>query len=830
MKISYNWLNQYIDHGFTPEKVAEFLTGCGLEVESLELFQSVKGGLNGVVIGEVLTCEKHSNSDHLTLTTVNIGQKEPLKIVCGASNVAPGQKVPVATIGTTLYLKDKEITLQKTKIRGEISEGMICAEDELGLSDLHAGIMVLDSKARIGIPAKDYFGIEEDHVFTIGLTPNRTDAMSHIGVARDLAAVLNNFNRSGKTDAKPYCLKLPDVTSFSIDNKNRQIGILVEDPAACPRYSGLTLTGITVKESPVWLKNKLMAVGLRPINNIVDITNYIQMELGQPLHAFDGDQITGDTVVVKKYPRGTRFITLDEIERELTENDLMICNTRESMCIAGVFGGIKSGVTGKTTTIFLESAYFDPKHIRKTARYHGLQTDASFRFERGADVDITVYALKRAALLIKEIAGGLVSSDIIDIYPKPIEKEIVTLGFQNLDRLIGKSIDRGVVSNIITDLGMEIQESGPEELRVRVPGYKSDVTRESDLIEEVLRIYGYNNVEIFPGIRASLSYSAKPDPEKIQNFISDFLSANGFHEIMNNSLSKSAYYEGNMDFPAGNSVKILNPLSRDLDTMRQTLLYGGLETIVYNQNRKIQDLKLFEFGSVYFLGSGLTSDPLPGYHEEKQLALFLTGRMEKENWNSRDKKADFFDLKGTVETILNMLKLGSLPAGQAGWKLEVQPWVSGFISEGLTYSYGGKGIVKLGYLKDTVVKSFDCKQHVLYAEWNWDTLLTILPKTEIHVKELDKFPEVRRDLSLLLDQSVTFKQIERIAYETENKLIRKIGLFDVYEGQNIQTGKKSYAVSFILQDEEKTLTDEEIDRTMERLIKVLTAKLNAQIR
>jgi len=830
MKISYNWLKQYIDHDLTPEKVAEYLTGCGLEVESLELFQSVKGGLKGVVIGEVLTCDKHANSNHLTITTVNIGRKEPLKIVCGAPNVAPGQKVPVATIGTTLYINDKEITLQKTKIRGEISEGMICAEDELGIGVSHAGILVLDAQAEVGVPAGDYFGIEEDHVFTIGLTPNRTDAMSHVGVARDMAAVLNNFGRNSKKDPNLYRVKLPDITSFSIDNKERQIGIVVEDPVACPRYSGLTLTGITVKESPKWLKNKLISVGLRPINNIVDITNYIQMELGQPLHAFDGDQILGDSVIVKKYPRGTLFVTLDEVERELTDNDLMICNAKEPMCIAGVFGGIKSGVTSNTTTIFLESAYFDPQHIRKTARHHGLQTDASFRFERGTDFEITVYALKRAALMIKEIAGGLVASDIIDVFPKPIEKKIVTLGFQNLDRLAGNSIDKGVVSNIITDLGMEILKTGPDQISIRIPGFKSDVTRESDLIEEVLRIYGYNNIEILPEIRTSLSYSAKPDPEKIKNLISDYLSGNGFHEIMNNSLSGSSYYVGNKDFPDGNSVKILNPLSRDLDTMRQTLLYGGLETIVYNHNRKVQDIKLFEFGTVYSLGSGLSTDPLPGYHEERHLALFMTGRMEKGNWNSRDKKVDFFDLKGTVEAILN--KLGAcLPDRQVGsWELTVEKYSSGIISEGMSYSANGTIFVILGFLNDSLIKSFDYKQQVFYAELNWDILLSILPKKEIQVKELNKFPEVRRDLALLLDQSVTFEQIERIAYESEKKLIRRIGLFDVYEGENIQHGKKSYAVSFILQDEEKTLTDEEIDMTMERLISVFTAKLNAQIR
>jgi len=828
MKISYNWLKQYIDHDLDPEKVAEYLTGCGLEVENLEAFQSVKGGLKGVVIGEVLTCEKHPNSDHLTLTTVDIGQKAPLKIVCGASNVAVGQKVPVATIGTLLSLNDKEITLQKSKIRGEISEGMICAEDELGLGTSHAGIMILDPGAQPGMAAKDYFGITEDYIFTIGLTPNRTDAMSHIGVARDLVAVLNNFGRGSAPGKKSFHLQIPEISSFSINHHDRRIDIIVEDPVACPRYSGLTFTGIMVKESPGWLQNKLLAVGLRPINNIVDITNYIQMELGQPLHAFDGDQITGDTVIVKKYPRGTRFVTLDGVERLLTENDLMICNTKEPMCIAGVFGGIKSGITVKTKTLFLESAYFDPRHIRITARHHGLQTDASFRYERGSDVDITVYALKHAAQLIKEIAGGFPSSEIIDVYPKPIENKIVSLDFDNLDRIVGKPIDREVVLSIITDLGMNILKATSERISVKVPGFKSDVTRESDLIEEVLRIYGYNNVEILPEIRASLSYSTKPDTEKIQDTISGYLSSMGFHEIMNNSLSKSSDYEGNKDFPAGNSVKVLNPLSRDLDTMRQTLLYGGLETIIYNQNRKIQDLKLFEFGTVYSLGSGLSTDPLPGYHEEKHLALFLTGRVEPENWNSRDQQVGFFDLKGIVEAIST--KLGIYHPAFLDGNLTGEAYSSGIISEGFCYSANGKTVVIFGFLRDSILKTFECRYPVLYAEWNWDALLAILPKREIQVTELNKFPEVRRDLALLLDRSVNFKQIEQIAYDIERKMIKKINLFDVYEGPNIQPDKKSYAISFILQDEQKTLTDGVIEKTMERLIKAFSTKLNAQIR
>ncbi|MEI6456141.1 MAG: phenylalanine--tRNA ligase subunit beta [bacterium] len=823
MKISYNWLKQYIHVDLPPEKVAELLTGCGLEVENLELYESVKGGLKGVVIGEVLTCGKHTNSDHLTLTTVNIGQPEPLKIVCGAPNVAPGQKVAVATIGTTLYFKDKELTLQRTKIRGEVSEGMICAEDELGLGTSHAGILILDPSAVIGTPAKEYFGIEEDHVFTIGLTPNRTDAMSHIGVARDLAAVLNNYGSDSASLSAGYKLVVPDVSSFRIDRTDHTIGIIVEDALACPRYSGLTMTGITVKESPSWLKNRLSAIGLRPINNIVDITNFIQMELGQPLHAFDGDKITGGKVIVKKHPESTPFITLDEVERKLTGNDLMICNAGEPMCIAGVFGGIRSGVTQDTKTVFLESACFDPVHIRKTSRHHGLQTDASFRFERGADIHITVYALKRAALLIRELAGGEVASEIIDSYPEPVEKRAITLSFANLDNLIGKHIGPDVVKSIITDLGMEVKDHDAEKLRVLIPGFKADVTRECDLIEEVLRIYGYNNIGISAELRSSLSYSKKPDPEKLRNIVSDYLAANGFYEVMNNSLSKSAYYEKNIQYPLESAVRILNPLSRDLDAIRQTLLYGGLETIVYNQNRKIHDLKLFEFGTVSARAVGSSNDPLPGFHEEWHLGLFLTGRREMENWDSSESKADFSDLKGVTEGILNRIGTGS-------WQFSVKPVSSEIISEGLAYLKEGKTIVTLGTIRESVLKSFDCKQPVLYAEWNWDNLLTLLTAKEIQFREINKFPEVRRDLALLLDKSVTFEEIERVAYETERRLIRNTGLFDVYEGKNIEEGKKSYAVNFILQDETKTLTDEEIEKTMEKLIKAFTTKLNAQIR
>ena len=831
MKISYNWLKQYHDLDLSPDKVAEMLTGCGLEVESQEPFQSIKGGLKGVVIGEVLTCMKHPNSDHLSLTTVDIGGEEALKIVCGASNVAQGQKVVVATIGTTLSFGDKEVTLQRTKIRGEVSEGMICAEDELGLGASHAGIMVLDADTPVGMAASDYFNVEEDVTFTIGLTPNRADAASHTGVARDLVAVANNFGRNQGGGLPGHCLVMPDVSGFHIDNDLRHIDVVVEDIEACPRYSGITLTGVNVAESPDWLKNRMLAIGLRPINNIVDITNFVLMELGQPLHAFDADRITGDKVIVKKYPKGTKFTTLDNIERELSENDLMICNTNEPMCIAGVFGGIRSGVTGETKNVFLESACFDPKHVRKTSRYHGLQTDASFRFERGTNIDITVFALKRAAVMIRELAGGVVSSEIIDVCPQPFPPVEVELSYSNLDRLIGKTINRDVVKSILKDLEIAVTDeiktgSGSMEevaaLRLLVPAFKVDVTREADVVEEILRIYGYNNIEINDEVRSSLSFSTGIDPERVQNHVADYLAANGFHEIMNNSLTRSTYYESNTDFPAERCVKMLNPISRDLDVMRQTLLFGAIESIVHNQNRKSADLKMFEFGRVYSLLDD-QHDPVPGYHEEKHLALLMTGRLQPENWNTSDRQVDFFELKRYLGAIFKKLAVV-----QDRWT--TAPYSSGMISDGLVGNAAGKTLFVIGSLSGQTLKAFDVKQPVLYAELNWDNLLSLIPVKNAQYSEIPRFPEVRRDLALLVDQEVTFDQIRDLAFQAEKKLLIDVGLFDVYEGDKIMQGKKSYAVSFILQDIGKTLTDKEIEKVMERLMKAFAANLNAQLR
>ena len=824
MKISYNWLKQYHDADLSPDKVAEILTGCGLEVESMDTFQSVKGGLKGVVIGEVLTCEKHPNSDHLSLTTVNVGAIEPLKIVCGAANVAKGQKVAVATIGTTLCFNDSELTLQRTKIRGEVSEGMICAEDELGIGSSHDGILVLAGDAPVGAPASEYFKVEEDITYTIGLTPNRVDAASHLGVARDLVAVVNNFGGEHADVLRKVHLIEPEVSAFSIDNHARPVEVVIEDPNACPRYCGITVSGITVAESPGWLKNKLLAVGLRPINNIVDITNFILMELGQPLHAFDCDQISGNKIIIKKYPEGTKFITLDHIERELSENDLMICNTKEPMCIAGVFGGARSGVTASTTSVFLESAYFDPIHIRKTSRFHGLQTDASFRFERGANIAIAVTALKRAALMIREIAGGQISSEIVDVYPKPLSHPVVALSYNNLDRLVGKSIPRDTVKNILSDLGFKILDETSEVngLKLVVPSYKVDVTREADVVEEILRVYGYNNVEIQDEVRASLSYTTIPDPEKVQNLVSDYLAANGFHEIMNNSLTRSTYYTGNPDYPAEHCVKMMNPISRDLDVMRQALLYGVLESLVYNLNRKKADLKMFEFGRVYSTQS-TKADPLQGYHEENHLAIMITGRSRPESWNSPENLVDFFELKGFLGAIF--MKLAISPD-----KWHTEPCSTHQIVNGLTYYGGEKKILMMGFLSSQILKVFDIRQPVLYAEANWDLLFSLIPGKDAKYHGIPKFPEVRRDLALLVNQEVDFSQIEKLAFQTEKKLLKRVGLFDVYEGDNIAPGKRSYAVSFILQDDEKTLTDKEIEKAMDRLIKALDAQLKAKIR
>ncbi len=818
MKLSYNWLKEYIEIDVTPEQLSAILTDIGLEVEGLEKVQSVKGGLQGLVIGEVKTCEKHPNADKLSVTTVDIGG-EILPIVCGAPNVAEGQKVVVATVGTVLYSGEESFKIKKSKIRGEVSQGMICAEDEIGLGTSHDGIMVLPDTVKPGTPAAEFFKVEEDWVYEIGLTPNRSDAASHIGSARDLVAGLNRYFNTDK-----YRLQIPSVDDFKIDNTSLDIEVVVEDTGACPRYSGVTISGIEVKESPQWLKNRLNSIGLRPINNVVDITNFVLHETGQPLHAFDAAKITGNKVVVRKPAPDTEFVTLDEQIRKLDVNDLMICNEDAEMCIAGVFGGAESGVTEKTTALFLESAYFDPKHIRKTSKRHALQTDASFRFERGADPNITVYALKRAALLIKELAGGQISSEIKDVYPNPVEKWEIEVNYKNVDRLIGNSIDREIMKKIITDLEMEIIEESEEGLRLRIPTFKVDVTREVDVIEEILRIYGYNNVNTDNKIHSSVSLRPRPDSEKVQNLVSDYLVARGFTEMMNNSLTQSELYRKNKMFDEQQNVMLLNPLSKDLDTLRQTLLFGGLEVINYNRNRKIFDLKLFEFGKIYRKNADYhKAKGADNYYEEKQLAIFVTGNTEPENWNTKPSKADFYFVKAHLESVFNKTGINRK-------LISIEEFSDDNHSYALRYMLNNKEIATVGALTGQLLKSFDIKQEVFTATIRWDYLLENLNPDDIRYVAVPKFPAVRRDLALVIDKNVTFDKLKRIAFETERNLLQLTGIFDVYEGDKIPEGKKSYALSFILQDKQKTLTDKVIDKTMNRLIKAYEEKAGAVLR
>lgn len=818
MNLSYNWLKKYVAFDVTPEKLDEILTDCGLEVEKMERVQSVKGGLEGIIIGEVLTCEKHPNADTLSVTTVDVGNGIILPIVCGAPNVAAGQKVPVAIVGTTLYDGDNGFKIKKSKIRGEVSEGMICAEDELGLGSMHDGIMVLKDSAVIGSKAKDYFKMVDDFRFEIGLTPNRADATSHIGSARDLVAVFNQMN--GNSDSK---LMLPDVSDFKVDNTNLDIDVIVEDTEACPRYSGLTLSNIEVKESPEWLKNVLQTIGIRPINNIVDITNFVMYETGQPLHAFDANAVTGNKVIVKKMVKGSKFVTLDEVERELSGNDLMICNTEEGMCIGGVFGGISSGITEKTTQMFLESAYFEPTGIRKTSKFHGLKTDASFRYERGADPNITVFALKRAAMLIKELAGADISSDIKDVYPNKIDPWQVSIKYANVNRLIGKEIPVAIMKSILVDLDIKIIEETESGLLLEIPTFKVDVTREADIIEEILRVYGYNNIDFSESVHSALSYGKKPDNEKLQNLISDYLSNNGFAEAMNNSLTKASYYENNPDFDESQSVKMLNPLSSDLNILRQSLMYGGLESVVYNINRKSPDLKLYEFGKSYRFVNADAEKVEKRYYEEKHLALFMTGKKSPESWGNKAAQVDFYDLKQAVQHILKRLQFNLL-------SLTVDTDIKSYFSEGLRFSFNNKPIVELGELSPKVLKAMGIKQSVFYADFNWQAIFKMVKQHDVQYQEVPKFPVVRRDLALVLDKAVKFESIEVLAYKAEKRSLKSVNLFDIYEGQELGEGKKSYSVSFFLQNAEKTLNDKQIDKMMKRFIQVFEQDLGAIIR
>lgn len=820
MNISYNWLKDYLQFDLSPQETAAALTSIGLETGSVEEIQTVKGGLEGLVIGEVLTCTHHPNSDHLHLTTVNIGNgEEPLKIVCGAPNVAAGQKVVVATVGTKIYFGDEPVTIKRSKIRGEESFGMICAEDEIGIGTSHEGIIVLPDDAEVGMLAKDYYNVKSDFVLEVDITPNRIDAASHYGVARDLAAYL-------KQSGKPFSLTKPSVDGFKTDKSEGGIDVVVENSAACPRYSGLTVRGVTVKESPDWLKNKLLVIGLRPINNIVDITNFILHETGHPMHAFDVNYIEGNTVVVRTLPGKSKFLTLDEQERELNENDLMICNTKEGMCIAGVFGGLKSGVTESTTDVFLESAYFNPTWVRKTARRHGLNTDSSFRFERGADPGNTVYVLKRAAMLIKEIAGGEIEGEIRDIYPVKINNAQVVLPFRKVNSLIGKEIPKETIKNILQSLDIETENESEEALTLSIPTYRVDVTRDVDVIEEILRIYGYNNVDFSDSLRANLSYQTPTDRKhKLQTLISEQLTASGFSEIMNNSLTRKSYYENNTTFPGENGVKLLNPLSNDLGVMRQTLLYGGLESIAYNRNRKHYDLHFYEFGNCYFFDTDRKQEGniLSGYSEETHLGLWICGDSNPKNWAAPQTETSVFQLKAHIENILNRL-------GFTQNQVTFESTQSGIYASGMNIRTFNRQIGSFGIISGNILKKFDIDTDVFFAEMSWDALLKETSASEVHFSEISRFPSVSRDLALLVDKSVTFAAIEQTAKKAERKLLQELSLFDVYEGKNLPEGKKSYAVNFLLQDKEKTLNDKQIDAVMQKIQQNLEKELGALLR
>ena len=820
MNISYNWLKDYLQFDLSPQETAAALTSIGLETGSVEEIQTVKGGLEGLVIGEVLTCTHHPNSDHLHLTTVNIGNgEEPLKIVCGAPNVAAGQKVVVATVGTKIYFGDEPVTIKRSKIRGEESFGMICAEDEIGIGTSHEGIIVLPDDAEVGMLAKDYYNVKSDFVLEVDITPNRIDAASHYGVARDLAAYL-------KQRGKPFSLTKPSVDGFKTDKSEGGIDVVVENSAACPRYSGLTVRGVTVKESPDWLKNKLLVIGLRPINNIVDITNFILHETGHPMHAFDVNYIEGNTVVVRTLPRKSKFLTLDEQERELNENDLMICNTKEGMCIAGVFGGLKSGVTESTTDVFLESAYFNPTWVRKTARRHGLNTDSSFRFERGADPGNTVYVLKRAAMLIKEIAGGEIEGEIRDIYPVKINNAQVVLPFRKVNSLIGKEIPKETIKNILQSLDIETENESEEALTLSIPTYRVDVTRDVDVIEEILRIYGYNNVDFSDSLRANLSYQTPTDRKhKLQTLISEQLTASGFSEIMNNSLTRKSYYEDNTTFPGENGVKLLNPLSNDLGVMRQTLLYGGLESIAYNRNRKHYDLHFYEFGNCYFFDTDRKQEGniLSGYSEETHLGLWICGDSNPKNWAAPQTETSVFQLKAHIENILNRL-------GFTQNQVTFESTQSGIYASGMNIRTFNRQIGSFGIISGKILKKFDIDTDVFFAEMSWDALLKETSASKVHFSEISRFPSVSRDLALLVDKSVTFAAIEQTAKKAERKLLQELSLFDVYEGKNLPEGKKSYAVNFVLQDKEKTLNDKQIDAVMQKIQQNLEKELGALLR
>ena len=808
MKISYKWLQQFLQIDWEPVKTGELLTDLGLEVEGIETKESIKGSLKGVVVGEVLTCIQHPNADRLKVTTVDVGLSETVQIVCGAPNVAVGQKVPVATIGTSLYDdKGAAFKIKKGKIRGEESYGMICAEDELGLGNNHDGILVLDKVIPIGTAVAEVFNIETDFVFEIGLTPNRSDAMSHFGVARDLRAGLMQQNVNLE-------LISPSVSDFHVDERTLRIDVEVDDREQAARYCGITITDIEVKDSPQWIQNRLKSIGITPKNNIVDITNYVLHELGQPLHAFDAQKVKGNKILVKTLQQGTKFTTLDDIERELSSEDIMICDADSNpLCIAGVLGGMKSGVTQNTTSIFLESAYFNPVSIRKTAKRHALNTDASFRFERGIDINKSKYALKRAALLIEEYAGGKMGSDISDFFPEKIEDFQVFLSYENAYGLIGQEIPKETIKNILASLEIKINSETEGGLGLTIPSYRTDVQREADIIEEILRVYGYNNIEFSHKLNTSISFDSNKEI-KIENIIANQLTSIGFNETMANSLTKPEYVTFSDNINKEATVEMLNPLSNDLKVMRQSLLFSGLESVAYNINRKNSSLQFYEFGKTYHRYN-------EKYEENKHLTLFVTGNRTKESWSIDNKVLDFFFLKGIITSLLSRLGIE---------KVKSSPTKQDIFSEGVSFGLGKMKLVEFGVVKPTLLKEFGIKQEVLFADFNWDTILKLTGNQKINVSELQKFPSVKRDLALLLDSKTAFDEVYNLAFQTERKLLKEVDLFDVYEGDKLPDGKKSYAVSFLLQDETKTLADKQIDKIMQKLRQAFEKNLDAVLR
>ena len=820
MNISYKWLKEYVDFDLTAQQVCDALTSTGLEVDALEEVQSIKGGLKGLYVGKVLTCEAHPNSDHLHVTTVDLGKGEPSQIVCGAPNVAAGQKVIVADLGCVLYDGDNEFVIKKSKLRGVESNGMICAEDEIGVGTSHDGIIVLSEDAVVGMPAAEYYHLESDWLIEVDITANRADGLSHWGVARDLYAWLKSNGYETK-------MHRPDCSKFKVDNRNLPVNVTIENQDACKRYACVSITDCNVKESPDWLKNKLTTIGLRPINNIVDITNYIMMAYGQPLHCFDADMVKGHQIVVKTMPDGTPFQTLDGVEHKLSGRDLAICNAEDPMCIAGVFGGKGSGTYETTKNVVLESAYFHPTWIRKSARRHGLSTDASFRFERGIDPNGTIYALQQAAILCQELAGGKVSMDICDVYPEPMKNPVVELSYKYVHDLVGKEIPHTTIKGICESLEMRVLNETAEALTLEIPAYRVDVQRPCDVVEDILRIYGYNNVEIPTQLKSSLVIKGDEDQKhKLANTVSEQLVGEGFNEILNNSLTKSAYYSEHNTYPEANCVKILNPLSTDLNVMRQTLLFGGLESIQHNVNRKRQNLRFFEFGNVYIFTPEKQNfdDPMQAYKEQYHAALWVTGKRVEGSWAHQNEDATFFELSAYVENI--MRRIGVKPGMTVRKKSE-----NDIFSNGLTIeNRGGKKLVEMGIISKKLQKQFGLDNPVYYAELNWTVLMKVIKKNEVLYTEISKFPAVSRDLALLVDNSVEFAQIEQVARQTEKKLLKKVELFDVYEGDKLPVGKKSYAVNFILQDEEKTMGDKQIDAIMQKLITNIKKQLSAELR